>query len=76
MLMRLLDLPSEIIIILPNHLESLQDLYSLTLTCRGFSNIATLCSSDVLLRLACSPHTGLQPYPHLLLAVKARYIAE
>ncbi|KAG9014110.1 hypothetical protein FRB94_014202 [Tulasnella sp. JGI-2019a] len=46
--MRLLDLPPEILIILPSHLESLQDLHALTLTCRAFSNIPTLISNDLL----------------------------
>ncbi|KAG9028797.1 hypothetical protein FRB95_006077 [Tulasnella sp. JGI-2019a] len=50
--MRLLDLPPEILIILPSHLESLQDLHALTLTCRAFSNIPTLISNDLLVRLA------------------------
>ncbi|KAG9023058.1 hypothetical protein FRB95_013746, partial [Tulasnella sp. JGI-2019a] len=74
--MHLLDLPPELLILLPIHLESLQDLHALTLTCRAFSNIPTLISNDLLVRLASSPHTGLQPYPHLLLATKARNLAD
>ncbi|KAG9028801.1 hypothetical protein FRB95_006081 [Tulasnella sp. JGI-2019a] len=74
--MHLLNLPTELLILLPALLESLQDLHALTLTCRALSNIPTLISNDILVRLALSPHTGLQPYPHLLLATKARKLAD
>ncbi|KAG9023056.1 hypothetical protein FRB95_013744 [Tulasnella sp. JGI-2019a] len=74
--MQLIDLPPELLILLLIHLGSLQDIHALTLTCRAFSNIPTLISNDLLVRLASSPHTGLQPYPHLLLATKARKLAD
>ncbi|KAG9010236.1 hypothetical protein FRB94_010764 [Tulasnella sp. JGI-2019a] len=74
--MYLLDLPREILILILDYLESLQDLHALTLTCRAFSNIPSLINNELLVRLAFSPHTGLQPYPHLLLAVKARRVAD
>ncbi|KAG9007214.1 hypothetical protein FRB93_008037 [Tulasnella sp. JGI-2019a] len=74
--MHLLELPSELIILLFSHLESLQDLHAVTLTCRALSKIPTFLSTNHLLHLASSPHTGLQPYPHLLIAVKARQLAD
>ncbi|KAG8881891.1 hypothetical protein FRB97_008938 [Tulasnella sp. 331] len=74
--MKLLDLPREVLIILPNYLETLQDFHSLSLTCRTFHDVTSFPSSNLLFRLACSPYTGLQPYPHLLLATKARQLVD
>lgn len=72
----LADLPREILVRLPNELESLQDLGSFSLTSRLFHATSSHPSPELLYRLATSPHTGLQPYPHLLLAVKARALAD
>ncbi|KAG9009519.1 hypothetical protein FRB93_005456 [Tulasnella sp. JGI-2019a] len=74
--MRLVDLPREVLILVPYYLETLQDLHSLMLTCHVLHETTSFPNSQLLLRLACSPYTGLQPYPHLLLAVKSRQLAD
>lgn len=63
-----------------NHFFSLttvlfQDLGALLLSCKTLYDFASNPNPDLLLRLASSPHSGIQPYPHLLLAIKARELS-
>lgn len=75
--MRLLDLPSDIINLLPNYLYSINDLYSLLSTCKALHtahaySLAKL--PPILPRLYGQPL--LPPHPHLILAGTARQVAD
>ncbi|KAL9119618.1 MAG: hypothetical protein Q9187_003829 [Circinaria calcarea] len=75
--MQLLDLPAELLELLPYRLSSLQDLYSLLRTCRVFYRVCE--SSKATLPPAFPKLHGqslLPPHPHLLLAGVARQVAD
>ena len=75
--MQLLDLPAELISLLPQYLSSLQDLYSLLQTSRIFYRICM--SSNAALPPVFPKLHGqslLPPHPHLLIAGTARQIAD
>ena len=75
--MQLLDLPPELLELLPHHLSSLQDLYSLLRTCRFFSHVCE--SSKAVLSPAFPKLHGqplFPPHPHLLLAGVTRQVAD
>ncbi|OBZ79240.1 hypothetical protein A0H81_00380 [Grifola frondosa] len=74
--MLLIDLPTDILNLLPGYLESLDDLHSLILTSRELYATTSKPTPSVIYSLATSPHTGIQPYPHLFIAVKARTLAD
>ena len=60
---------------LPGYVHTLPDLRSLILTSSILHTCCGFPTPQQLLRLAISPETHLQPYPHLLLAVKARALS-
>lgn len=73
----LLDLPSDIINLLPIYLHSITDLYALLLTCRALYN--AYFSTDIRLPPLLPKLYGqplLQPHPHLILAGTARQVAD
>ena len=75
--MQLLDLPPELLELLPHHLSSLQDLNSLLRTCRFFYHVCE--SSKAALPPAFPKLHGqslLPPHPHLLLAGVTRQVAD
>ena len=75
--MNLLDLPSDIINILPLHLHSITDLYALLSTCRALHNAWAF--SEVRLLPILSKLHGLSllpPHPRLILAGTARQVAD
>ncbi|OBZ78538.1 hypothetical protein A0H81_00405 [Grifola frondosa] len=67
----LTDLPFDVLSLLPEHVDSLEDLHALVLTSRLLRDYTSKPSSHTLHRLA----SDIQPYPHFLLAVKARSLA-
>lgn len=75
--MKLLDLPIDIINILPNYLASIHDLYSVLLTCRTL--YTAYHDSEFKLPPILPKPDGqplFQPYPHLLLTILARQIGD
>ncbi|OBZ80072.1 hypothetical protein A0H81_00397 [Grifola frondosa] len=74
--MLLTDLPLDILILIPEHLESLDDLHAIILTSRVLYFASSKPSPSLIRRLATSAHTGIQPYPHLFIAIKARVLAD
>lgn len=75
--MRLLDLPFDIISLLPTYLHSITDLYALLSTCRALHNAFAFSEvrlPPILPRLYGQPL--LPPHPHLILAGTARQVAD
>jgi hypothetical protein len=75
--MRLLDLPFDIISLLPTYLHSITDLYALLSTCRALHNAFAFSEvklPPILPRLYGQPL--LPPHPHLILAATARQVAD
>jgi hypothetical protein len=75
--MKLLDLPSDIISLLPTYLYSITDLYALLSTCRALYNAFAFSEArlpPILPRLYGRPL--LPPHPHLILAGTARQVAD
>ena len=75
--MRLLELPSDIINLLPTYLYSITDLHSLSSTCKALHIVYASSPAKlppVLPRLYGQPL--LPPHPHLLLAATARQVAD
>jgi hypothetical protein len=75
--MRLLDLPFDVISLLPSYLHSIADLYAPLSTCRALHNAFALSEvrlSPILPRLYGQPL--LPPHPHLILAGTARQVAD
>jgi|ERR1700722_13059524 len=60
---------------LPGYLHTFADFRSLILASRTLYTYCSEPTAKELLRLATNPETDLQPYPHLLLAVKARALS-
>ncbi|OBZ79650.1 Histone deacetylase RPD3 [Grifola frondosa] len=74
--MLLIDLPIDVLISLPGYLDSLDDLHSLILTSRCLYRTASNPTPSVLRSLVESPDSDIHPYPHILIAVKARALAD
>lgn len=75
--MKLLDLPVDIINILPNHFNSICDLYNVLLTCRTL--YTAYHDSEIKLPPILPKPDGqplFQPHPHLLLTSVARQIGD
>jgi hypothetical protein len=75
--MKLLDLPVDVINILPNYFNSIHDLYNVLQTCRTF--YAAYCEFEVKLPPILAKPDGqplFQPHPHLLLTLVARQIGD
>lgn len=72
------DLPSELLLLLPEHLHSLEELYALMLTSKRLYLIYKGISRNIL-RLAANTKStlpGLRPFPHFLLSLVARRLAD
>ncbi|OBZ78543.1 hypothetical protein A0H81_00408 [Grifola frondosa] len=74
--MRLIDLPLDILTLIPEHFESLDDLHAIILTSRALYFANSSPTPSLIRHLATSPHSGIQPYPHLFIAIKARVLAD
>ncbi|KAJ7213724.1 hypothetical protein B0H12DRAFT_1242252 [Mycena haematopus] len=75
--MSLDTLPPELLLDLPQHLHSIEDLYSLFSTCRTLYRACADPSPQIVLRLAAdSGRIFFRPHPHLLLAATARQLAD
>jgi len=75
--MNLLDLPSDIISLLPTYFHSITDLYALLSTCRALYNVFAFSEvrlPPILPRLYGRPL--LPPHPHLILVGTARQVAD
>jgi len=68
-------LPRDLLKTLPGYLHTLADFRALILTSRYLYIQCEAVTADELFTLATRPETGLQPYPHLLIAVKARALS-
>jgi hypothetical protein len=68
-------LPWDLLKVLPGYLHTLADFRALILTCRTLYTQCEGITSDELFLLATKPETGINPYPHLFLAVKARALS-
>ncbi|KAG8849038.1 hypothetical protein FRB96_000938 [Tulasnella sp. 330] len=71
--MHLLDLPTEVLLLILSYFETFRDLYCLAITCRTSFSVVSF--PGHILHLAHSS-TEFQPYPHLLLATKSRSLAD
>ncbi|KAJ7234309.1 hypothetical protein B0H12DRAFT_162361 [Mycena haematopus] len=75
--MSLDKLPPELLLDLPRHLHSIEDLCSLFSTCRTLYRACADPSPKIVLRLAAdSGRIFFRPHPHLLLAAVARQLAD
>ncbi|OBZ79304.1 hypothetical protein A0H81_00412 [Grifola frondosa] len=74
--MLITDLPADILASLPEYLDSLDDLHSLILTSRCLHTWTSNPTPSVVRSLATTPESGIQPYPHVFIAVKARALAD
>lgn len=75
--MQLHDLPNDLLVTLPFYLDSINDLYSLILTCRGLYTACHDTKARPPLRLRQrNGRFPLQPYPHLLIAGTARQVGD
>src|SRR5580658_8735202 len=75
--MKFLDLPSDIITLLPTYFHSITDLYALLSTCRALYNAFAFSEArlpPILPMLYGRPL--LPPHPHLILAGTARHVAD
>lgn len=75
--MHFLNLPTEILMLLPQHFHSIIDLNSAAASCRQLHTILTSVSAKTILRLtATSSREYFRPDPHLLIVATARQIGD
>ncbi|KAJ6590017.1 hypothetical protein DFH09DRAFT_1140676 [Mycena vulgaris] len=75
--MSLNTLPADLLLNLPQYLDSIEDLYSLFSTCRTLYNTCADPDPNLVLRLAAnSGRVFFRPHPHLLIAATARQVAD
>ena len=73
----LLDLPEDLLVILPDYLDSVNDLVSLIQTCHGLYRPCHNSQARLSPRLhRRGAQRALQPYPHLLIAANARTVGD
>ena len=75
--MLLTELPTDILVLLPSFLHSIDDLYSVISTCRTLQSVCY--DENVKLRPELNRRDGqylLQPHPHLLIAGTARQVGD
>lgn len=75
--MALVDLPNELLILLPKHLANIEDYISLSSTCRALYKVLLSTSPNTILRLAAaSARIFFRPTPLFLVAATARQISQ
>ncbi|KAL8992628.1 MAG: hypothetical protein Q9169_006949 [Polycauliona sp. 2 TL-2023] len=73
----LLDLPNDILILLPQHLANIEDLKELSSTCRFFHGVCRSASPNLILRLAAaSSRIFFRPDPYFLVAATAKQVGD
>lgn len=74
--MGLTDLPTELLLVLPQHLHNIEDFVNLSSSCRTFHKVLTGTSPNIILHLAAaSARVFFRPSPHFLVAATARQIS-
>lgn len=74
--MGLVDLPTELLLVFPQHLHNIEDFVNLSSSCRTFHNVLTGTSPNTILHLAAaSARVFFRPSPHFLVAATARQIS-
>lgn len=75
--MALLDLPVELLLLIPNFLHNIEDFTNLSSTCRTLRGTLESTSSNAILSLAASSsRTFFRPDPHYLIAATVRQVSD
>ena len=75
--MQLLDLPMEILTLLPHHLRNIQDFTDASSSCRTLYTAFAKTPPGTILRLAAASSRELfRPHPHFLIAATVRQVSE
>ncbi|KAL9636017.1 MAG: hypothetical protein Q9164_003100 [Protoblastenia rupestris] len=75
--MGLLDLPPEILMLLPYHLRNIEDFKEASSSCRSLRNAFLTTSPNTILRLAAeSSRNFFRPHPYFLVAATVRQISD
>jgi len=74
--MALLNLPTEMLLLIPHHLHNIEDFVNLSSSCRTLHQVLASTSPNTILRLAAaSASVFFRPSPHFLVAATARQIS-
>lgn len=77
MALQLLDLPIELLGLLPKSLHNIEDFTNLSSSCSTLRNACQLASPNIILRLAAeSSRVFFRPDPHFLVAATARQVSD
>lgn len=75
--MEILQLPTELLLSLPQYLHNIEDFTNLSSTCRTFRRVCSDASPNTILRLAAaSSRVFFRPDPHFLIAATVRQVGE
>ncbi|KAI4178371.1 MAG: hypothetical protein LQ346_007477 [Caloplaca aetnensis] len=75
--MEILELPIELLILLPEYLHNIEDFMNLSSTCRKLHNVYSNVSPRTILQLAvASSRTFFRPDPHFLIAATVRQVSD
>lgn len=76
-MMRIVHLPTELLLLLPQFLHNIEDYTNLSSTCRQFRSVCSRTSGRTILRLAAaSSRTFFRPDPHFLIAATVRQVSD
>ncbi|KAL2785951.1 hypothetical protein BJX66DRAFT_313826 [Aspergillus keveii] len=75
--MPLLDLPLEVLLLLPSYLDNIESFKNAASSCRTFRNVFAKTLPSTILRLAAaSAPTFFSPHPHFLVAASVRSVSD
>lgn len=75
--MQLLDLPMDILVLLPNHVHNIEDFMNASSSCTTLCNAFSSTKPNTILRLAAaSRRIFFRPDPHFLIAATARQVSD
>lgn len=75
--MGILQLPTELLLVLPQYLHNIEDFTNLSSSCRAFRQVCSDASPNTILRLAASSsRVFFRPDPHFLIAATVRQVSD